>query len=72
MTGTFDDSDPVIREARKTVTEIAPNKNYKARLTDFNNDPATTFADVQRLFHLAEEHIAKRIAGPSARQPPSR
>ena len=45
------------------IDAIAPNrKNYEHRLKDYNNDPTTTFADIQNFFRLLEERISKRLA----------
>jgi hypothetical protein len=54
-----------MQEARFVIEEVAPNvKRYNHRLMDYNNDPTTTFADMQEVFRLLEDHIAKRLAGP--------
>ena len=50
-----------MQEARFVIDEIAPNRNYEHRLMGYNNDPATTFADIQRVFRLMEARIAKRL-----------
>jgi len=51
-----------MQEARFVIDEIAPDrKNYEHRLKDYNNDPMTTFADVQKFFQLLEERISKRL-----------
>jgi hypothetical protein len=36
-------------------------KNYKHRLMDYNNDPTTTFADIQKFFRLLEDRITMRL-----------
>jgi len=67
--GTFDNDGATIREARRVVDDTAPNvKNYKARLTDFNNDPSTTFSDVQRLLRLVEERLTKQLGESNSKQ----
>ena len=67
INGTFDDGGAAIREARHVIDETAPNrKSYSARLVDFNNDPTTTFADIQKLLQLVEERLAKRVAEATA------
>jgi hypothetical protein len=38
---------------------------YNHRLMDYNNDPSTTFADIQNVLRLMEDRIAKRLAGSS-------
>ena len=44
------------------IDEIAPNrKNYKHRLQDYNNDPTTTFADIQKFFRLLQDRITRRL-----------
>jgi hypothetical protein len=61
LTGAFDDQAAGIREARRVIAETAPNRDkYKARLVDYNNDPTTSFADVQALFQAVEERVAKQ------------
>ncbi|MGA2077194.1 MAG: hypothetical protein ABSH52_27195 [Terriglobia bacterium] len=40
---------------------LAQGNHYHHRLMDYNNDPKTTFADVQRFFTLLEERIRKRL-----------
>ena len=54
-----------MQEARFVIEEIAPDGNrYSHRLMDYNNDPKTTFADIQGVFWLLEKHIAMRLANP--------
>lgn len=36
---------------------------YRARLTDYNNDPGVAFADVQKLFEVVEERLRRRMGG---------
>jgi hypothetical protein len=60
--GNFKHRGAAMQETRFVVDEIAPNrKNYEHRLMDYNNDPTTTFADIQRVLRLAEDRIAKRL-----------
>ena len=52
-----------MQEARFAIDEVlAKGNHYDHRLMDYNNDPKTTFADVQRFFTLIEERIKKRLA----------
>lgn len=68
VTGNFKHRSAAMQEARFVIDEIAPNrKNYKHRLMDYNNDPTTTFVDIQKVFWLLQEHIANRLA----KEPPS-
>jgi hypothetical protein len=62
--GSFAHRGAVMQEARFVIQEIAPNVNdYEHWLRDYNNDPTTSFADVQKFFDVLQDHIAKRLAG---------
>jgi hypothetical protein len=67
--GAFDFDGVAIDEVRAVISEVAENKKYKARLVDYNNDPATSFEDIQKLFQIAEERLAKRLAEQAAESP---
>lgn len=55
-----------MQEARFVIDEVAPNRSkYNQRLVDYNNDPSTTFTDIQNVLRLMEDRIAKRLAGSS-------
>jgi len=61
----FEHRGAAMQEARFVIEEVAPNASrYSHRLMDYNNDPNTTFADVQGVFWLLEKHIAMRLANP--------
>jgi len=63
VSGHFEHRGAAMQEARFVVEDVAPNwKEYHHRLMDYNNDPRTTFADIQKVFRLLEERIAKRLA----------
>lgn len=63
VTGSFNDQEAAIHEARLVISESAPNRSkYQARLTDYNNDPTVSFADIERLFQTVDERLTKRIA----------
>ncbi len=49
----------VMQEARQVVDFIAP-KTYEARLVDYNNDPATSFADLQAFFRILRNRLTRR------------
>jgi hypothetical protein len=52
-----------MQEARFVIDEdLASNNHYDHRLMDYNNDPRTTFADVQRFFDLLQGRIEGRLA----------
>lgn len=64
MNGGFDNEGAAIQEARMIITEMDPQRlKYHSRLRDYNNDPAVTFADVQKLFQRVEERLTRRLAG---------
>jgi hypothetical protein len=63
VTKNFQHRGAAMEEARLVIEEVAPDANgYSHRLMDYNNDPNTTFADVQGVFWLLEKHIAVRLA----------
>ena len=69
VTKNFEHRGAAMQEARFVIEEIAPDANrYNHRLMDYNNDPKTTFADIQGVFWLLEKHIAMRLANPSSGQ----
>jgi hypothetical protein len=62
VTGKFEHRGAAMQEARFVIDEIAPNrKNYHHRLMNYNNDPTTTFPDVQKFFRRLEERVAIRL-----------
>jgi hypothetical protein len=67
VTGSFKHRGAAMQEARFVIEDVAPNwKSYQHRLKDYNNDPATTFADIQKVFRLLQERIRKRLAEEAA------
>jgi hypothetical protein len=69
LTGTFHDHDgPLMREARGVIDFVAA-RTYSSRLTDYNNDLTTTFADLQAVFRIVENRIARQLAPPQQAQP---
>jgi len=55
-----------MQQARFVIDEVlAKGNHYEHRLRDYNNDPRTTFADVQKFFTLLEERIQKRLTAQS-------
>jgi len=52
---------PVLMEARRTV-DVVTTKKYSARLVGFNNDTATTFADIRRFLDMLAERVSSRAA----------
>ena len=63
VSGNFQHRGAAMQEARFVIEAIAPHAPYyNHRLMDFNNDPDTTFFDVQKFFQLLEERVAQRLA----------
>lgn len=63
VSGNFQHRGAAMQEARFVIDDTAPNaKKYSHRLMDYNNDPTTTFADLQNFFRVLEDRIAKRIS----------
>jgi hypothetical protein len=60
VTGTFDHRGMVMEDVRSVIDENMNPKDYPHLLMGYNNDPATTFADIQKVLKLAEERAAKR------------
>ncbi len=62
VSGHFEHRGAAMQEARFVIEDIVPNwKEYNHRLMDYNNDPRTTFADIQKVFRLLEARITKRL-----------
>jgi hypothetical protein len=62
VSGHFEHRGAAMQEARFVIEEVAPDwQKYDHRLMDYNNDPRTTFADIQKVFRLLEERITKRL-----------
>jgi hypothetical protein len=57
----FEHRGAAMQEARFVIDEIAPHADYEHRLMGYNNDPKTTFADIQKVFALLEARIAERL-----------
>ena len=50
-----------LQEARFVIDEIAADRKYEHRLMNYNNDPTTTFADVQEVLRITESLITLRL-----------
>jgi hypothetical protein len=66
VSSNFEHRGAAMQEARFVIDEISHQKNYDHRLMGYNNDPTTTFADIQKVFDLLETRIAKRLKEPDA------
>jgi hypothetical protein len=63
VSGNFKHRGGAMQEARFVIDDVAPNaKTYQHRLMGYNNDPATSFADIQRFFTLLQDRIKTRLA----------
>jgi hypothetical protein len=62
VAGNFEHRGAAMQEARFVIDDIAPNRNYEHRLMNYNNDPTTTFPDIQRVFKLLEDRLVKRLS----------
>ena len=45
---------------RFVIDEITATRDYDHRLMDYNNDPRTSFADIQEVFRITESLITLR------------
>jgi len=62
VTGDFEHRGAVMQEARFIIDEVATNRrDFQHRLQGYNNDPATTFADIQTVLRLLVERIRMRL-----------
>src|ERR1041384_4256111 len=50
-----------LQEARFVIDEIARDRNYEHRLMNYNNDPTTTFSDIQEVLRITESLINLRL-----------
>jgi hypothetical protein len=50
-----------LQEARFVIDEIARDRNYEHRLMNYNNDPTTSFADIQEVLRITESLITLRL-----------
>ena len=59
--GTPNHRGAALQEVRFVVDEIAFGRNYEHRLMNYNNDPTTTFEDVQEVLAIVERLITLRL-----------
>jgi len=64
----FEHRAAALQEMRFVIDEITAERNYDHRLMDYNNDPATTFADIQEVFRITESLMTLRLKGNKAAQ----
>jgi hypothetical protein len=61
LSGKSEHRGAALQEARFVIDEIAANRNYEHRLMNYNNDPTTTFADIQEVLDITERLITLRL-----------
>ncbi|HEX4810508.1 MAG TPA: energy transducer TonB [Bryobacteraceae bacterium] len=62
VTGAFHHQGTVMEDARSALDDVAPHHpNYNHWLMGYNNDPSTTFADIQNILRATEQRVRKRI-----------
>ncbi len=63
VSGKFEHRGAVMQEARFVIEDVEPDweKKYGHLLVDYNNDPHTTFHDIQNVLRLIEQRIAGRL-----------
>jgi hypothetical protein len=70
VTGKADHDAVIMNEARDIIDFVAA-KSYPARLVNYNNDPATSFGDIQAFVRILENRLTRRLASPPASATPS-
>jgi hypothetical protein len=72
VSGNFEHRGAAMQEARFVIEDVSPKtKDYDHRLMDYNNDPTTSFIDIQKVFRLLEERIASRVREDSTKPHPT-
>ncbi len=58
----FEHRGAAMQQARFVIDDdLAKGNHYHHRLMDYNNDPRTSFIDVQRFFTLLEQRIQRQL-----------
>jgi hypothetical protein len=68
ISGKSDHRGAALQEVRFVIDEIAADRDYNHRLMDYNNDPTTTFADIQEVFRITESLITLRLKSNAGKQ----
>jgi hypothetical protein len=62
VSGGFEHRGAVMQQARFVIDDLnIKKKDYEHRLMDYNNDPNTTFEDIQKILRLLEACVAEAI-----------
>lgn len=59
----FEHRGAALHEMRFVIDEIAATRNCDHRLMDYNNDPTTSFDDIQEVLRITESLITPRLKG---------
>src|SRR5262245_30038041 len=60
--GTYQHRQAALEFVRLVIMELTPNAGYGHRLMDYNNDPTTTHADIQRVLETALAEVRSKMA----------
>jgi hypothetical protein len=72
VNGSFDNRGAAVQEVRFSIDDLVGNaKHYNSRLTDFNNDPDTTFDGIQQALRNTENSLTEKMAQQPAAQMPA-
>ena len=61
VTGKSEHRGAALQEARFVIDELTKKKDYEHWLMGYNNDPTTTFADIQEVLRLVEMRLTTRL-----------
>jgi hypothetical protein len=61
LSGKAEHRGAALQEARFVINEIATDRKYEHRLMNYNNDPTTTFADIQEVLRITESLMMLRL-----------
>lgn len=62
LSKSFEHRGAAMQQARFVIDDdLAKGNHYEHRLMNYNNDPKTTFADVQKFFTLLEGRVRKKL-----------
>ncbi|GAB3367264.1 hypothetical protein GCM10027431_10670 [Lysobacter rhizosphaerae] len=60
--GSYDHRRVALQEVRFAIEDVSGGREFEHRLMDFNNLPATTFADIKKVLAIARAKVAARLA----------
>ena len=61
INGEYDHRLTALEEVRRVIEDVAKSKDYEHRLMGYNNDPTTSFADIQRILRTTEVRLLARF-----------